>query len=252
MPSMTPQGLTTTLWAYATLATLRGAELPACYAAAWNAVREMDARRFDFRSLCALFQVHLMHRFASDGSPMRSFFNNASSLSSSSSSADHHPPAFLMTEARDAWMRSVRDEVKVSTSQRMLAQVFVELGVKHEVERVTDDGYFSMDIYLPDYDACVEFDGPHHYLARRSSSSSSSSSSSPPSSSSRDSSGSGSGRGLHSRTRTAKTEVRDVLLAKQCAKVVKVPSFEFDACNTPEKRRRYVEDKLAKEAGIVI
>jgi hypothetical protein len=61
------------------------------------------------------------------------------------------------------------------------------------------DGYFSvMDIYLPEHDVAVEFDGPTHYTTTSGASSS------------RDA----------STTRTAKTELRDVFLAKQRAKVV--------------------------------
>ena len=93
-----------------------------------------------------------------------------------------------------------------------------------------DDGYFSMDIYLPDFDVAVEFDGPTHYYHN----------STDTSSSSRDA----------SMTKTAKTELRDLLLAKQCAKVVTVPWFEWRRLGTPEKKRLYVKAKLAKEAGV--
>jgi hypothetical protein len=99
------------------------------------------------------------------------------------------------------------------------------------LERVTGDGCFSMDIYLPDYDVAVEFDGPSHYYH---------------------SSASTSSRDTSKMLRTAKTELRDRLLAKQCAKVVTVPYFLFDECNTPEKRRAYVREKLAKEAGVEV
>jgi len=134
-------------------------------------------------------------------------------------------------EARDAWIRQVEDDVTVSRSQRSLAWVFDELGVRYEVERRTDDGYFSMDIYLPDYDVAVEFDGPTHYYHTPESSSTS--------------------RNASTTTRTAKTELRDFFLAKLCAKVVTVPYFEFDAVQgSPEKRRLYVKEKLAKEAGV--
>ena len=98
---------------------------------------------------------------------------------------------------------------------------------------MTDDGYFSMDIYLPDFDVAVEFDGPTHYYHN----------STDTSSSSRDA----------SMTKTAKTELRDLLLAKQCAKVVTVPYYEFDRVkHSPEKRRLYVKEKLAKEAGVTV
>jgi hypothetical protein len=39
-------------------------------------------------------------------------------------------------------------------------------------------------------------------------------------------------------------------LAKQCAKVVTVPWFEWDALNSPEARSAYVNKQLATEAGV--
>ena len=161
-----------------------------------------------------LFHVYLMHQFASP-----------------SVTVAH--PAWLMVEARSAWMRNVQDKNTVSRSQRSLARVFDELGVRHEVERRTDDGYFSMDIYLPDYDVAVEFDGPTHYYHTSESSSTL--------------------RDASTTTRTAKTELRDFFLAKQCAKVVTVPWFEFAVVEgSPEKRRLYVKEKLANEAGVEV
>jgi hypothetical protein len=136
----------------------------------------------------------------------------------------------LVVEALDAWVRQVEDDNTVSKGQRSLARVSDKLGVRYEVERRTDDGYFSMDIYLPDYDVAVEFDGPTHYYHA-----------SEYSSTSRDAS---------TTTRTAKTELRDFFVARQCARVVTVPYFEFDAVkDSPEKRRLYVKEKLTKEAG---
>ena len=72
-------------------------------------------------------------------------------------------PAWLVVEALDAWVRQVEDDNTVSKGQRSLARVSDKLGVRYEVERRTDDGYFSMDIYLPGYDVAVEIDGPTHY-----------------------------------------------------------------------------------------
>jgi hypothetical protein len=216
-PGMKPQELANTLFAYATLYTLRGVELPSCHAAVWDRVCGLEARDFSDESLRMLFHAHLMH----------------TSFDTTRSVKVAHP-AWLMKEARDALMRDVEDNTTTSRSQRELAGVFAELGVKHQEERVTDDGYFSMDIYLPEHDVAVEFDGPSHYYHNSSTDSSSSS---------RDA----------SMTTTAKTELRDLLLAKQCAKVVTVPYFEFDRVrHSPEKLRLYVKEKLAKEAGVTI
>jgi len=213
---MNSQDLTTALWASATLFTLRDVDHPPCYAAMWDLVCGLKASDINGEELRMLFHVHLMHRF-----------------SSSSGSVKLAYPAWLMVDARDAWMRDVRDDTTTSQSQQDLASVLDQLGIRHEVERVTDDGYFSMDIYLPDYDVALEFDGPTHYY--HSSRASSSSQDAP------------------KMLRTAKTELRDCLLAKQCAKVVTVPWFEWrDTGSSPEKRRAYVREKLAGEAGVEI
>jgi hypothetical protein len=206
---MTSQGLSNTLFAYATLSTLRGVELPSCHAAVWDRVCGLEARDFNHEELCMLFQVHLMH----------TSFDTTRSVKVAY-------PAWLMGEAQNAWKQQVLDDNTVSDAQRDLARVFDKLGVRNDMEHVTDDGYFSMDIYLPEYDVAVEFDGPSHYYDNNNKDSSSS-----------------------SMTRTAKTELRDFFLAKKCAKVVTVPGFEWRRLNTPEKKRLYVKEKLAKEAG---
>jgi G:T-mismatch repair DNA endonuclease (very short patch repair protein) len=212
-PGMESQGLANLVWGYAALSTLRDVELPSCHAAVWDRVCGLEARDFNHEQLCMLFQAHLMHN-SSDASPSLAY------------------PAWLMKEARDAWRRDVRDDNTVSDAQRDLARVFGELGVKHQVARVTDDGYFSTDIYLPEHDVAVEFGCYWHYYHDSTDSSSSSS---------RDA----------SMTKTAKTELRDFFLAKQCAKVVTVPYYEFDRVrHSPEKLRLYVKEKLAKEAGV--
>ena len=210
---MNSQELANTLWASATLFTLRDVEHPPCYAAMWDLVCRLQASEFSDESLRMLFHVYLMHHF-----------------SSSSGSVKVAYPAWLMVDARDAWMHNVRDGITMSRSHRALASVIGDLGIRHEVERVTGDGCFSMDIYLPEYDVAVEFEGPSHYYHSSASSSS---------------------RDASRMLRTAKTELRDCLLAKQCAKVVTVPWFEWrDTGSTPERRRAYVREKLAKEAGI--
>jgi hypothetical protein len=211
---MNSQAVANTVFAYATLSILRDVAHPSCYAALWELVCSLKARDFSDEGLYMLFHVHLMH------------------LSASRSVTLAHP-AWLVVEARDAWMRNVKDDNTVSRGQRSLARVFDELGIRHEVERRTDDGYFSMDIYLPEYDVAVEFDGPTHYYHTSESSSTS--------------------QDASTTTRTAKTELRDFFLARQCARVVTVPYFEFDAVKgSPEKRRLYVKAKLAEEAGVEV
>jgi hypothetical protein len=211
---MKPQNVANTVFAYATLSILQDAAHPSCYAALWELVNGLEARDFSDESLRMLFHAYLMHH-------------------SASRSVTVTYPTWLMVEARGAWMRNVEDDVTVSRGRRSLARVFDELGVRHEVERRTGDGYFSMDIYLPDYDVAVEFNGPTHYYHTSESSSTS--------------------RDASTTTRTAKTELRDFFLATQCAKVVTVPWFELTELEgSPENRRLYVKEKLAKEAGVEV
>ena len=162
-----------------------------------------------------LFHSHLMHQ----------------SFLSSRAPTNISTPPWLMVEARDAWMSRLHDDITVSRPQRELAQIFNKLGVRHEVEYVTEDGYFSIDIYLLDHDIAVEFDGPSHYYNNGDS---------PPE-----------GRD-GTTTRTAKTELRDLFLGQRCAKVLTVPWFEYSKFNASAvKRTSYVRELLAKE-GIVV
>ena len=56
---------------------------------------------------------------------------------------------------------------------------------------------------------------------------------------------------VHSlQTRTARTELRDMLLGKKCAKVVTVPHFEWDGLTTQEMRVAYVSEKLAGTSAV--
>jgi hypothetical protein len=175
----------------------------------------MEARDFIAEQQIMLFHSHLMHQ----------------SFLSSRAPTNISAPPWLMVGARDAWMSRLHDGVTVSRSQRELAQILDKLGVRHEVEHVTDDGYFSIDIYLPDHDIAVEFDGPSHYYSNGESSP-------------------GDGDGMT--TRTAKTELRDLFLGQRCAKVLTVPWFEFSKFDASAvKRTLYVRELLAKE-GIVV
>ena len=155
-PDMNSQQVANMVWGLAILSILRGVQFPVSHAAVWDRVASsMDARDFTDEGLCQLFHAHLMHqRLSPPGS-----IPAASSL---------NMPAWVMVEARDMWMRSVRNCL-TTDSHMQLADVIGELGVRHEVERLTDDGYFSMDIYLPDHDVAVEYDGPFHYYYHSSS-----------------------------------------------------------------------------------
>ena len=186
----------------------------------YDVVSGLDASAFTDDGLCQLFQAHLAH-----GLSRR---DEGSSSDDSGLHVDLNQPAWLTTVARDAWTSQVIDGNLVSYSHLSVIKALKALGVKHEVERLTDDGYFSMDIYLPDHDVCVEVDGPSHYYRR------------------------GAFVKPSQSRRTAITELRDFFLEKRCAKLVTVPWFEWHPLQTPEDKVAYVKAKLANEAGIEV
>lgn len=221
--NMLPQEVANTLWAYSTLFTLRDADLPSCYGALWDVVRGFEVRDFSYGSIRMLFHVFLMHEFSNrDRSSVGTY------------------PEWLLKEGGDMWKRQARDRTTFSGAHHLLAAALKRLGVQHELERVTDDGYFSIDIYLPEYDVAVEVDGPSHYYNEDDASSS-------------PDDGDVAICRTKTRTRTTKTELRDFFLAKQCAKVLTVPFFEFDGLfpETMKERVAYVRGKL-DVAGIAI
>jgi hypothetical protein len=75
------------------------------------------------------------------------------------------------------------------------------------VERLTNDGYFSVDVYLPDGGVALEVDGPSHFINTFS--------------------GQGVSSGNAPHARTVRTELRNLLLARRHRAVVTVPWFEL-------------------------
>jgi len=218
-PRMNAQDVANTLWGFLVAAT-QGVPLPPCYPSLWQAACGLNVGRLKKVDLCNLFHAHLIHTELVDGEVR---------------GAVTFPP-WIMHEARETWMRDAR-VVTVSMAHKETASIIGELGVPHVVERLTDDGYFSVDVYLPDGDVALEVDGPHHFvnisvggegvapddasqLAKRKTS-----------------------------TRTANTELRDMFLARRHHAVVSVPWFEWDELRGREEKKVYVAEKL-RGAGV--
>ena len=122
----------------------------------------------------------------------------------------------------------------MTRSHKEIASILGQLGIPHEVERLTDDGYFSVDVYLPDNDIALEFDGPTHFIASA-----------------------GEGGALDDAprtTRTTRTELRDMFLARRHRVVLSVPWFEYAELaelNSSTQRNEYVAAKL-RAAGVSV
>ena len=212
---MTPQDVVTAAWSHGVVAMLHGVDYPPSHAALWREVSDMGATAFEVDELHMLFHTHLMHRYSDSTRP------------------SVRCPEWLMENPRDEWRRIVPC-VTESRGAQHVALTLEEMGVQHDVERITADGYFSMDIYLPDHDVALEFDGPSHYYK-----------------SFVDTSSPEALRGA-SMLRTAKTELRDILLSERCAKVVTVPWFEWRHLHTERARQTYLREKLLREADVEI
>jgi len=135
----------------------------------------------------------------------------------------------IAVDAEEAWTRNAFEEVEVSSGHREVADALEYLGIGHEMECLTDDEYFSLDLYVPEHDCAIEVDGPTHFVdeivVRP-----------------------GGDVGRVAR-RTTATELRDMFLRKRHGRVVTMPWFELDECDTREERAAYVAGKL-RAAGI--
>ena len=73
-----------------------------------------------------------------------------------------HPD--IQSDAKAEWRKNVLDDVDVSRLHLSASATLAELRVQHEIEVLTDDELFSLDVYLPEHDVVLEVDGPSHYV----------------------------------------------------------------------------------------
>jgi len=147
-PDMTAQHVSITLWSVLSLAATRAVPLPACYPSLWQAACGFEERSFNRVQFSMLFHAHLIH----------------TELVGGVARGEVTFPPWIMHQAREAWMCQVRDDVSVSSAVKEIVSILGYLGIRNEVERLTDDGYFSVDVYLPNDDVALEFDGPLHFI----------------------------------------------------------------------------------------
>lgn len=201
-------------WSYALLCTLRGVGPGPNYATLWDRVCGMDHRRLSDVGSASLFHAHIMGVRLPSGPKVEVSY-----------------PDWLTKDARDKWTRQTKDNIKVSSTHAVVGRVIEDAGFRVELERTTDDGCFSMDIYLPDHDIAVEIDGPTHFFIEDHAAAAAKSP---------DSEG-------PSLTTTPETELRDLFLSTYCAKVVSVPFTAARRHRTAagmRELRAFVKEKL--------
>jgi len=217
-PSMKPQQLANTLRSFLTLAATLGVELPACYPSLWRAACGLDVGALKDVDLRMLFHAHMIHTELVSGDVLKEVTF----------------PPWIMHEARESWMRDIRDDVTVSTDHKAMASIIGDLGVRYEMESLSDGGCFSVDVFLPDHDVAIEFDGPTHFL-----------------NTSDGGKGGAPGDASRTTTKTPSTELRDKFLKRRYRKVVSVPWFEWAAAKGSAEKTAYVAEKL-REVGVSV
>ena len=210
-PSMDVQGISKTVWGLLTSAATLGVPLPACYPFLWRATCGLNVGSLKDIDLMIFFHANLLH----------------AELVSGDVRDEVAFPPWIMTEAREACMRQVRDDATVSKDHKQLASIIGDLGVPYEVECSADDGNFSVDVFLTVDDVAVEFDGPTHFINTFDSDAASRT------------------------TKTMKTELRDMFLRRRYRGVLSVPHFEWEVMRGSAEKKAYVAMKL-RAAGVSI
>ena len=217
--SMNAQNVANALWSFLSLAATRGAATPRCYPSLWRAASALDTKSMLDLNLAGFFHARLMHDELLDRDDPRT---NALARE-----AESHFPDWLDEEAKAEWTRGVFDDVRVSRVHGAVASALASLGVDPRVECLTDDEFFSLDLYLPEHDVAVEVDGPTHYARVADAET-----------------------GDRTRyVRTPSTELRDAFLRKRHAGLVVVPWFEFEALRSRAEEKAYLAEKL-KRVGV--
>jgi hypothetical protein len=121
------------------------------------------------------------------------------------------PPSVLQVAVRAK--RENARKVTVSNGQRQVGESLHRLGVAHELEHITADGLFSIDLAIVDRRIALEFDGPSHFTR-------------------------------NTLEPLGHTRLRDRLLSAMGWQVVSIPFFEWDRLHQQEPMDAYVRQRL--------
>jgi hypothetical protein len=122
----------------------------------------------------------------------------------------------LPSSVLEVAVKTYREEarkVTVSNGQREVGESLRRLGIPHELECITADGLFSIDLAVVDRRIALEFDGPSHFTR-------------------------------NTLEPLGHTRLRDRLLSAMGWHVVSIPFFEWDRLHQTEQRDAYVERRL--------
>ena len=195
-PSMNAQDVANALWALATLGWQANAAMAAvCLQRIEGLVQDCGRSQVSTVALSQLLQAHLASQFLGLGLVTL--------------------PSSILQVAVKASRERVR-EVTVSNGQREVGESLHRLGIRHELEYVTADGLFSIDLAIADRRIALEFDGPSHFTR-------------------------------NTLEPLGHTRLRDRLLSAMGWHVVSIPFFEWDRLHRPEQMDAYMEHRLHRE-----
>ena len=151
---LNPQGVANTVWGYATLGQIPRDEV-------WTSLQRTvihHTSSFNDVQLRELFQFHLT-------------FTDDDNLAVGEKR--QLLPDTILHSAQLAWKRSICDSTLISLLHEKVSAALHEIGMNHEIEHLTDDGVFSVDIRMLSSGGApgrssssrlaIEVDGPTHF-----------------------------------------------------------------------------------------
>ncbi len=195
-PSMNAQAVANSLWALATLGWQANAEIAGFWEQRVEVLfHSVGLSQLSASELSQLLQAHLASQYLALGLVTL-------------------PPSVLQVVVR-AHRENAR-KVAVSNGQRQVGESLHRLGVAHELEHITADGLFSIDLAIVDRRIALEFDGPSHFTR-------------------------------NTLEPLGHTRLRDRLLSAMGWQVVSIPFFEWDRLHQQEQMDAYVKQRLLQD-----
>ena len=192
-PDMNAQNVANTIWGLATLGWQASSDLGAVFQQLVEAfAQERGLVQLSTSLLSQLFQAHLASQFLGLGLITL--------------------PASMLQVAAQAYREHAR-KVTVSNGQREVGESLRRLGISHELEYITADGLFSIDLAIVDRRVALEFDGPSHFTT-------------------------------NTLEPLGHTRLRNRLLSAMGWFVVSIPFFEWARLHQTEQRDAYVKRRV--------
>jgi hypothetical protein len=139
------QGVANTAWAWVVLARYPPPALLRLYAARLSRMRDEEFSKID---RVQLFQSHLA---------LKQFSPHDGDLLAGE----------MLRTCERTWMEVSAGNLTISAIHRDVSETLTRMRIPHEIEFLTSDGLFSVDIALRGRKVAIEVDGPSHFFANK-------------------------------------------------------------------------------------